>query len=130
MSSDAVTIELKEFILHKIDSVAQLEALLLCRGNPTTEWTPDLVGKRLYISREQAQEVLSRLQSDGLLEVKPEEPTRYFYHPTSTDLKRRVDYLAEIYSKHLVPVTNVIHSKSKNRIQQFADAFKLRKEEP
>ena len=39
-----------------------------------------------------------------------------------------LERLAEIYAKHLVPVTNLIHSKPKPRIQEFADAFRLRKD--
>jgi len=35
---------------------------------------------------------------------------------------------AEAYAKHLVPVTNLIHSKPKPRIQEFADAFRFRKD--
>jgi hypothetical protein len=40
-----------------------------------------------------------------------------------------VDRLAELYSKYLIPVTHLIHSKPQTRVREFADAFKLRKEE-
>ena len=39
-----------------------------------------------------------------------------------------IDQLAEIYAKNLVEVTNLIHSKIGKRAQQFADAFKWRKD--
>jgi hypothetical protein len=35
--------------------------------------------------------------------------------------------LADVYARHLIPVTNLIHSKPR-RIREFADAFKLRKD--
>ena len=39
-----------------------------------------------------------------------------------------IDRLAEVYYQHLVEVTNLIHSKTSKKAQQFADAFKWRKE--
>lgn len=42
--------------------------------------------------------------------------------------QQMVDFLAVIYAKHLGPITNLIHTKPKNRVQEFADAFRLRKD--
>jgi hypothetical protein len=38
-----------------------------------------------------------------------------------------VDRLAHTYSRHLIQVTNLIHTKPR-RLREFADAFKIRKE--
>ena len=121
--------ELSQFILEKIDSVAQLEALLLCRENPKTGWTLAELSNRLYISEAQAGEVLNRLSSERLLVPNPGEPDRYHFEPATQELSDVVAQLAEAYSKHLVPVTNLIHSKPKSRLQEFADAFRLRKDQ-
>ena len=129
MSVYEISTELAQFILEKFDSVAQLEALLLCRENPASDWSAEVVAQRLYIDEKQAKEVLVRLQAQGLLGVKPVDPSQYFYDPRSPELKALVGQLAEIYSKQLVPVTNLIHSRPKTRIQQFADAFRLREKD-
>jgi hypothetical protein len=34
-----------------------------------------------------------------------------------------------VYSKYLVPVTNLVHQKSRRDIVEMADAFKLKKKE-
>jgi hypothetical protein len=62
--------DVAQFIIEKIDSVAQLEALLLLRDNPQQQWDVAAVAKRLYIDDEQAGKVLARLrevllQTDG-----------------------------------------------------------------
>jgi hypothetical protein len=67
--------------------------------------------------------VLAQLSTDGLLSVN--EGTYRFNSP-SPEQKQLVARLAEVYSKQLIPVTNVIHAKPR-RIREFADAFKLRK---
>ena len=120
--------DVAQFIIEKIDSVAQLEALLLLRDNPQQQWDVAAVSKRLYIDDEQAGKVLARLQEEKLLVSEPSEPFFYRYNPGSSELSQMVDRVAKFYSKHLVPVTNLIHSKPKSRVQEFADAFKFRKD--
>ena len=115
-------------ILEKIESVAQLEALLLLRNTPDTDWSVQALAARLYISEEQTAGVLVVLRAQGFVSADAKDPSLYRYRPNSKELKGMLDRLAEIYARHLVPVTNLIHSKPKSRIQEFADAFKLRKD--
>jgi len=58
--------DVAQFIIEKIDSVAQLEALLLLRDNPQQQWDIAAVAKRLYIDDEQADKVLARLREASL----------------------------------------------------------------
>jgi hypothetical protein len=39
-----------------------------------------------------------------------------------------VTRLADVYAKNLTEVTNIIHSKTDRRAQQFADAFRWRRD--
>ena len=86
------------------------------------------VGTDRNTSRAQTVNVLSHLYTLGFLAVKDGESREYRYQPVSPEAGQMVDRMAEAYSKYLVPVTNLIHSKPQTKIQQFADAFKLRKE--
>jgi hypothetical protein len=120
--------DVAQFIIEKIDSVAQMEALLLLRENPQQQWDVTAVAKRLYIDHEQAGKVLARLAEEELVVAEPSQSFAYRYQPGSLVLSQMVNRVAEIYSKELVPVTNLIHSKPKSRVQEFADAFKFRKD--
>jgi hypothetical protein len=68
--------------------------------------------------------VLARLSADGFL---ASEEGRYRYGSQSPELQAMVDRLAQVYARHLIPVTNMIHAKPR-RIREFADAFKFRKD--
>jgi hypothetical protein len=127
-SSTRIPEDVARFIIEKIDSVAQIEALLLLRDNSHQQWDVAAVAKRLYIDDAQAGRILARLQEEQLLASESSASLFYRYEPGSAALSRMVDRVAEIYSKHLVPVTNLIHSKPKSRVQEFADAFKFRKD--
>jgi len=121
--------DVRRFILESVDSIAQLEALLLLRGNPNDEWDAQKVAQRLYINEQEATSLLARLSAGGLIAFSNDKPPLYRYQPASDDLALIVERLAEIYSKHLVPVTNLVHSKPRTRVREFADAFDLRKDE-
>ena len=128
MPPDFIPDDVAQFIISKIESVAQLEALLLLRSNPQKKWTNEALAERLYVNPTQTIEILTRLRAEGLVAMESGNPQLYRYEASSSELQEIVGRIAEIYSKHLVPVTNLIHSKPKSRVQEFADAFKIRKD--
>jgi hypothetical protein len=128
MAGSFIPEDIAQFIIDNIESVAQLEALLLLRSNPEKGWSVRDLAARLYISDEQTAGVLLVLNAQNIVIPVEKEISLYRYQPRSAELKSMLDRLADIYAKHLVPVTNLIHSKPKSRIQEFADAFRLRKD--
>ncbi|WP_447598079.1 hypothetical protein [Nitrospira sp. Nam80] len=120
--------DVRRFLLKRIDSVAHLEALLLLRDNPDMEWSQPAVAARLYLEPEEVAPLLSRLCADGFI-MRTESPEAQFrYRPSSSELAALADRVAAEYAKHLVPITKLIHDKPRLRVQEFADAFKLRKD--
>jgi hypothetical protein len=115
--------EIENFILRHIDSIAQLEALLLLRSNDKRDWQLNEIAQRLYVQKADAAEHLLQLCRDGFI---ADIDGKYRYAPTE-DQKAMVDRLAMIYSRQLIPITNLIHKKPQ-RIRQFAQAFKFRKD--
>jgi AraC-like DNA-binding protein len=128
MSDSFIPDDVAQFIVDKIDSVAQMEALLLFRNEPQEAWTVETLARRLYINENQTAEIVNRLCADGFLVVQTSDLVQYRYAPSSQNLRHQVDRVCAIYTKHLVPVTNLIHSKPKTRVQEFADAFRLRRD--
>jgi hypothetical protein len=124
MADEPIPDEVRDFILRHIDSVAQLEALLLLRANPGESWTVGGAAKRLYAGEPEIADVLTRLCEDGLVSVAD---SIYRYDAATAGQRSLVDRLADVYSRHLIPVTNMIHAKPR-RIREFADAFKFRKD--
>ena len=115
----------KRLIAERIDSVAELEAILLLRGERDRWWTALDAGRRLYVSTTVATHTLSVLSERGFLACDGE---RYRYEPREDDLDAVVDALSTSYSESLIAVTAAIHSKPSQSVRQFADAFRLRKE--
>ena len=124
MADEIIPDDLRDFILRHIDSITQLEALLLLRAHPDTDWDAKQTAGRLYAGEQEVADALARLCADGLLTCNAE---LYRYGCASADGGAMVERLAQAYAHHLIPVTNMIHAKPR-RIREFADAFKFRKD--
>jgi hypothetical protein len=123
MADELIPADLRDFILRNIDSVAQLEALLLLRANRQEKWDATNTATRLYTTEAEAAAVLARLCEDGLLRC---QDGIYHYQPDDST-RDMIDRLATTYARQLIPVTNMIHSKPR-RIREFANAFRFRKD--
>lgn len=127
--SEPISDDVRRFIVDSIDSVAQLEALLLLRNHRHRTWSCQAVAEEIYNSEQHTAELLDKLVARGFIAVEDVQPRAFRYQPASLQVAESIDRLADTYSRYLVPVTNLIHGKSRRIIQQFADAFKLKKEE-
>jgi len=124
MGDDVISDELRDFILSFVDSITQLEGLLLLRANPDQRWDVAQMAKRLYTNERDVEAALAGLCASGLLSC---EAGVYRYDPCRPGDRALVDRLAAAYTHHLIPVTNLIHSKERH-IRDFATAFRFRKD--
>lgn len=124
MLDSPIPIDVREFIVRNIDSIAEVEALLLLRGEPAVCWNVAAVAARLYITETVASNALEKLHALGVA-ARGDGGSRY--QCASVDLEASVDRLIDSYSRYLIPVTNLIHTKSASRVREFADAFHFTK---
>ncbi|MGH8176405.1 MAG: hypothetical protein ACREV5_09110 [Steroidobacter sp.] len=117
-----------QFIAEKIDTVPQLEALLLLWENQSQTWESGVVAARIYVRPDVCAEILQTLQRRELIRSEPGSPPRYRYNPDwdkSGDLMVQV---ATAYQRHLVPIATFIHSRGPSSVREFARAFDFKKE--
>jgi hypothetical protein len=125
MSDETVSADVRDFLIECIDSVAQLEALLLLRATPQQSWDMPGVASRLFISEGEAAQILSGLVACELVVT---DGLTFRFHTQEATRRQLVERVALSYSQYLVPVTKLIHDKSAG-IRKFANAFKFRKDE-
>jgi hypothetical protein len=125
MDKPSVPEDLRRFVLTSIPSVPFLEALLLLRAAPTQAWSGATLARRLYVRDRVADTLLDDLCAAGMA-ARTGDGCRY--HPAGAVMAALIDRLADLYSTHLVEVTLLIHSSIDRKAQQFADAFKWRKD--
>jgi hypothetical protein len=125
--SDDFPAELKQFIAQHVESLAQLEALLILRQDPLARWQATELAKRLYITPEMCEAILANLRQHGFAELAAE---GYYYQAKSAEADRTLADLCTMYQQRRVAVITEIYSKPVSKVQTFADAFRLRREEP
>jgi hypothetical protein len=121
-NSDELPADVREFLLSDIDSVVELEALVLIRANQATRWSADMLARRLFVEVSSAAAVMEALISRGFLRQAGENAQYAAQGERDAIVQRVVD----AYPRFLIPMTHVIHGKARSGAQQFADAFRLR----
>jgi hypothetical protein len=126
--NDPLPTNVRSFIAQQIESVAQLETLLLLRRDPQRSWSAVDLSRQLYISEQmctvmlndlERRRFLDRDQATGLVRYKCELP--------AADLA--VALLDDLYRERRVAIISEIHSTPLSKVQTFADAFRFRKDE-
>lgn len=125
MSAPEIADDVRRMIAESIDSIPELEAILLLREYRSATWTVVQAGERLYVSKAVAAHILAVLETRGFLN---RDQQGYRYSPSSKELESTIDRLADAYSHHLVAVTQLVHAKPNASVRHFADAFRFRKE--
>lgn len=117
--------DVHRFLYQNIDSVEQLEVLLLLRRAPERGCTAEDVARELYSHPSSILHRMASLAGRGLL--REVDPGRYQYAPRSTELHDTVGRVAETYRERRVAVITLIASKPIENVRAFSDAFRLRR---
>jgi hypothetical protein len=128
MSSPQIPAAVLQFIAERIDTVPQLEALLLLWENPQRAWTDEQLAARIYVSRAAAAQILQALQRQQLVAAEPTQATHYRYNPQWDPTGEVMPEVAAAYSRHLVPLATFIHSRASSAVREFARAFDFKKD--
>ena len=119
--------EVKQFIEHYIESVPQLESLLLLRQQPQRQWSAADLAKALYIPEDVAASLLAEFVRRGFATIVPPD-ARYAYRIRDSEADGLIHELGSIYRERRVAVISLIYSKPLHKVQTFADAFRFGKE--
>lgn len=110
MAMQYVPDDIRDFILKHITSVAQIEALLLVWASPEKRWSLSQIAARIYTNETETAKAVEGLCDDGLLSRKD----GTFGLNTSEETIEIIGRLREAYARHLIPVTDVIHGRSRD----------------
>jgi len=125
--SASIPPRVRELIIDHIDSVMQLEVLLLIASQPQRAWTASDLAELLRIDPAWVDSQLRAMAAGGLACEQPD-PAAFRFEPRSAELSQAVDELARTYADRRVTVIGLIFAKPIDKIRSFADAFRIRKD--
>jgi hypothetical protein len=118
--------EVRRFLADNIDTVPQLEALLLLWETAPTDWYIASVAARIYVSEPVASMLLEDLSRRGLLVRTTASPATFRFDPGKKDQYELLERVSASYRAELVRVAQFIHEKASGSVRDFARAFKLK----
>ena len=128
MNDSGIPPDVRQLIADHIDSVLQLEILLLLQGQPQKEFSVQEVVTELRVDVSFVSEQLANLCARGMLVCTNEASKTYRYGPRSAEMQQAIDGLRTAYADRRVSVISLIFAKPVDKLRTFADAFRLRKD--
>jgi hypothetical protein len=120
--------EVSSFVIENIDTVPHLEALLLVWQSGSESWSATRLAARIYVDAAQAKAILEDLNRRGFIARDSADPDEYRFDPEWDRERQLVPRLAKSYSRDLIGITRLIHSKGSASVREFARAFQIKKD--
>ncbi|MEX2176696.1 MAG: hypothetical protein WD872_20180 [Pirellulaceae bacterium] len=125
MSGD-LPADLRSFVSEHIHSIAQLELLLLLAGEPAKTVSAEDAARVFYLPPDAARGFFESMRATGLLSLEPD--GGYRFAPRHAEWVPLVNSLAGFYRERRLSITHLIYSGPTDKVQSFADAFRLKKD--
>ena len=111
----------RKLVVEHIDSIEQLEVLLLLRTHRDRSWSIEEVNDRVSSSTSSVKTRLEALLQSGFLAR-----TAHLYrYRASAERDTVVGALASTYAERRFTIIELIFTKTTDRLRSFADAFKV-----
>lgn len=95
-------------------------------NNRDREFTAENVSKEMRSNAHSAGNQLSQLKHKGLLSSTDEKTFKYW--PATPELDEKVKSVAALYNEMPVAVVTCIYEKPTDKLKDFSDAFKFKKD--
>lgn len=128
MGETGISTRVQNFLADHIESVLELEVLLLLRDRPHRSWTAAELAQDLKIDPTWASGQLAKLAGSNILRSDSGDSGQYRYAPASPEMDAVIVDVANAYASHRVTMIGLIFSKPTSTLKTFADAFRIRKE--
>jgi DNA-binding MarR family transcriptional regulator len=121
--------EIEQFIGQHIESLAQLEMLLLLRQGSARSWSSFDLARQLYVTPDVCTGIIADLERRGFVLRDAADNNLIRYRSGGAEFDQLIDQLAALYQQRRVAVITLIYSKPVKKVQTFADAFRIRREQ-
>jgi hypothetical protein len=128
MTPPPISPRVLKFIAEKVDTVAELETLLILSDDDHRPWSAHEIAARLYTQPANALRALESLSRRELI-TSEGTPSQFRFSPAHSDDRKAFAEVADAYRRNLVAITTFIHSKASTSVKEFARAFDLKKDQ-
>jgi hypothetical protein len=125
MIPEDVPPEVLDFLYRNVDSIPELETLLIMSEDPQRSWDAAALAARVYVPVAAARKILESLHRRGLVVTSD---AGFRFAPIDAATQAVVARVASTYRSNLVAIANFIHRKASASVMEFARAFTIKKD--
>lgn len=122
IAGDPIPAHVRRLLERRFGSVSEVEVLVLLVRSPR-RWTVRDVAREFVLGEEHTAILLNRLVDTGLIAAGD---GGYMFDPASGKDRQSAQDLARLYSTYRIRIMNLLLSKPRNAVWDFAEAFRLR----
>lgn len=124
MRRDDLPEDVRYFLQTSIDSIEQLQVLLLLQAQPDRIWTTSEITFELRSVDSSIQNRLDKLYKRNILARHGDSEHKFL--PTSTEMLNIIEKVVSENQLRPYQIIDAIYSSAEKSIQDFANAFKMR----
>jgi hypothetical protein len=129
MGAPDVPPPVRAFVATHLRSLEELQMLVLLIQSEDRWWDADSASRELLVPLRAARVALDRLASRNLLDIRITGDVRYQFRPGTADLRDAAIACCEAYRANPLAVTTLASGAARRGLQDFADAFRIRKDD-
>lgn len=126
--NDDLSEKLKSFVSTYIDSVEQLQVLILLLEDSGKAWTVNEIAQRLRSVDSSIAKRLDDLYARKVMQRKASDPSEYTFELILPEFRDVIYELSTVFKTRPYKVVDLIYGRPKEAIRAFADAFNFKKE--
>lgn len=129
MAPQALPEAVRTFLAEHIRTLDQFQLLLRLVQAPDRWWDADAAARELGMAHAVAGEALDHLAKQNLLDIRITGDVRYRFRPGTETLRRAALETTEAFRQRPLDVLTVITGSGRHGIRDFADAFRIRRDD-
>ena len=124
---DRLPSDVVQFVNENIDSIEQLELLVMLIDTSHRYWDAASAGRALGVNPGKTLRDLERLATRNLLAVNLGNDVSYRFEPGSSRLRATTEVFAAAYRNNPRALFRLVAERQTRAVRDFADAFRIRR---
>jgi hypothetical protein len=117
------------FITDHVRSLDELQLLMAIIQSGARWWDVTAAAREFGMPTSDARASLDRFASHNLLDIRITDDVRYQFRPGTDELRDAARAASDAYRKHPIAVVRLVPREPRRGITDFADAFRIRRDE-
>jgi hypothetical protein len=127
MPPEPVPSDIAAFLRDHLLTVDEIEALTAMSNAPGRWWDAKLMCRELGVPVSLARSILDHLAGLNLLDIRVTDEVRYKFQPGTPELNQMASRVVSLYRTNRAALMRGISRGARRGVLDFADAFRLRK---